>query len=415
MSMNADNKVTHSAIGSWSGYIYQGRCAVYVVLNRILREYESNNNADQISGYLLYLDAYDDFSIHDENNQAISLHQCKLYKQTQRFEEAQKQLLKTKEYWQNQGISTNEIVAYFHSNQQPHLIDGVSSFKDFEGDISFDSDTLDRKIRDVISTIFDTTETERHKDRVYYTLITFIENHVKEIHTKYLNQSKSLWEIAIHRDSAVQFSKIISILFDDDFATYPREEFFKLIQVKIRDKIKTEIETSYKDDEDWDGGNPEFAYAIIDYIRDIPACKFEPIIQRLIPLENISQSEETIENICNKYIATELINVVSKSAFKLSTHLDWHKRNKYLSPIVIGDICLKKTCKQLYKNRANLDCLREYDILVTKEGNEFIPDIRDKVSIIGSTDTTYDDDKNIFKEKRVGLLSLSKFNTEYYE
>ena len=87
MRMNDESrKLTHSAIGSWSGYIYQGMCAVYVVLNAILKEYQSNKNVDQIKGYLLYLDAYDDFSIHNENNRAISLHQCKLHKQTQGFE-----------------------------------------------------------------------------------------------------------------------------------------------------------------------------------------------------------------------------------------------------------------------------------------------------------------------------------------
>ena len=69
----------------------------------------------------------------------------------------------------------------------------------------------------------------------------------------------------------------------------------------------------------------------------------------------------------------------------------------------------------MYKNRVNLDCLREYDILVTKEGNEFIPNIRDKALIIGSTDTTNDDGKNISKEKKVGLLSVSEFNAGDYE
>ena len=62
-----------------------------------------------------------------------------------------------------------------------------------------------------------------------------------------------------------------------------------------------------------------------------------------------------------------------------------------------------------------MDCLREYDILVTKEEYEFIPNIRDKALIIASTDTTNDDDKNIFKEKKVGLLSVSKFNARDYE
>lgn len=95
--------------------------------------------------------------------------------------------------------------------------------------------------------------------------------------------------------------------------------------------------------------------------------------------------------------------------------MDWNEKCKRQTPIAVKHLNLSQTCKQLYKNRANLDCLREYDILVTKEGNEFIPNIRDKALIIGSTDTTNDDDKNIFKEKKVGLLSVSKFNTEDYE
>lgn len=174
--MNAElNKFTHSAIGSWSGYIYQGMCAVYVVLDRMLREYESDNNAEQISGYLLYLDAYDDFSIHDENNQAISLHQCKLYKQTKRFEEAQKQLIETKRYWVQQKVCTENTVVYFHSNQSPNLIDGISSFKDFEGDASFDADTLCQKIRRLIAKIFEAQNVERSQERVYNALFSWID------------------------------------------------------------------------------------------------------------------------------------------------------------------------------------------------------------------------------------------------
>ena len=95
--------------------------------------------------------------------------------------------------------------------------------------------------------------------------------------------------------------------------------------------------------------------------------------------------------------------------------MDWNEQSKRQTPIAVKHFDLSKTCKKLYKNRANLDCLREYDILITKEGNEFIPNIRDTASIISSTYTTNDDDKNIFKEKKVGLLSVSKFNAGDYE
>ena len=43
---------TNSAIGSWSGYIYQGLCGVLVAL-RMLKE-----NKEAYKGYSLQLDAY---------------------------------------------------------------------------------------------------------------------------------------------------------------------------------------------------------------------------------------------------------------------------------------------------------------------------------------------------------------------
>ena len=414
--MNAElNKFTHSAIGSWSGYIYQGMCAVYVVLDRMLREYESDNNADQISGYLLYLDAYDDFSIHDENNQAISLHQCKLYKQTKRFEEAQNQLIETKRYWMQQKVCTENTVVYFHSNQSPNLIDGISSFKDFEGDVSFDADMLCQKIRRLIAKIFEAKNVERSQERVYNALFSWIDTQVITIHGRYLDQKMGLREIAVDKDSAIPFNKIITILFEDDLAEYPPHDFYKLLKYEFLHSIKEEIEENYETEDDWDGGSPEFVQDFVDCIGKTPIANFEHIVQRFLPVEDIRPSEKSERNVCNSSIAQEFIQLVAKCSFKLSVELDWNEQSKRQTPIAVKHLNLSQTCKQLYKNRANLDCLREYDILVTKEGNEFIPNIRDKAPIFGSTNTTNDDDINIFKEKKVGLLSVSKFNAGDYE
>lgn len=413
--MNNISKFTYSAIGSWSGYIYQGMCAVYVVLNAILKEYDANGNLTKIRDYLLYLDAYDDFSIHNENNQAISLHQCKLYKKAQGFEEAQQQLLETKRYWMEQNVCDEDTVVYFHSNQSPNLIDGLSSFQDFEGNASFDADTLHQKIRSLIAKIFKAQGVERSQNRVYNALISWVDTQVIKIHRRSLEQRKTLQEIAIDKDSAIPFNKIISILFEDDLANYPPQDFYKLLKYEFLHSIKEEIEENYETEDDWDGGNPEFVQDFVDCIGKTPIANFEHIVQRLLPIEDIQPSERSERNVCNSSIAQEFIQLLAKCSFRLRAELDWNEKCKRQTPIAVKHLNLSQTCKQLYKNRANLDCLREYDILVTKEGNEFIPNIRDKALIIGSTDTTNDDNKNIFKEKKVGLLSVSKFNTEDYE
>ncbi len=415
MNAKLDNRVTHSAIGSWSGYIYQGMCAVYIVLHSILKEHESNGNVDQIRDYLLYLDAYDDFSIHSNNNQAISLHQCKLYKKAQGFEDAQGQLLETKRYWVQQNVCIEDTVVYFHSNQSPNLIDGISSFEDFEGNVSFDADTLRQKIRRLIAKIFEAQGVERAQNRVYNALISWIDTQVITIHGRYLDQKMGLREIAVDKDSAIPFNKIITILFEDDLAEYPPQDFYKLLKYEFLHSIKEEIEENYETEDDWDGGNPEFVQDFVDCIGKTPIANFEHIVQRLLPVEDIHPSEKSERNVCNSSIAQEFIQLVAKCSFRLRVELDWSEQSKRQTPIAVKHLNLSQTCKQLYKNRANLDCLREYDILVTKEGNEFIPNIRDKAPIIGSTDTTNDDDKNIFKEKIVGLLSVSKFNAGDYE
>lgn len=409
----SNDKFTHSAIGSWSGYIYQGMCAVYVALHRILEEYRLNKNGDTIRSYLLYLDAYDDFSIHNEKDQAISLHQCKLYQKTQRFEGAQVQLLETRKYWAQKNVCTEDTVVYFHSNQSPNLIDGISSFVDFEGDVSFDADALRQKIRKLIAEIFEVKGIERPLERVYNALISWIDTQVITIHRRFLNQKMILREIAIDQNSAIPFNKIITILFEDDLTEYPPQDFYKLLKYEFLHSIKEEIEENYETENDWDGGNPEFVQNFVDCIGKTPIANFEHIVQRLLPVEDIHPSEKSERNVCNSSIAQEFIQLVAKCSFRLRVELDWNERSKRQTPIAVKHLNLSQTCNQLYKNRANLDCLREYDILVRKEGNEFIPDI--KASIIGSVDTTNDDDKNIFKEKKVGLLSVSKFNAGDYE
>ena len=410
-------KFTNSAIGSWSGYIYQGMCAVYVVLNHILKEYDSNSNGnlDKIRDYLLYLDAYDDFSIHDENNKAISLHQCKLYKKTQDFKEAQEQLLKTKKYWMEKKVCTQGTVVYFHSNQQPNLIEGILSFVDFEREKLFDADTLSQKLRRLITKIFERQGIERPQERVYNALISWIDTQVITIHKRSLDSDKRLREIAIGKNSAIPFKEIINILFDDDLANYPPLDFYSLLKYEFLHSIKNKIEESYESEYDWEGGNSEFVQDFVDKIGNIPIANFGHIIQRLLPVKGIHPSEESVRNVCNSSVAQEFIQLVALCRFKLEAELHWNEKCKRQTPIAVEQNSLAQACKLLYKNRANLDCLREYDILITKDGNEFIPNIIDKVSIFSSTDKANDDGKNIFKEKRVGLLSVTKFNAKDYE
>lgn len=60
--MAVERKFNNSAIGSWAGYIYQGLCAVYVVLHYFHDVVNNPELRDKYGKYILYLDSYDDFS-----------------------------------------------------------------------------------------------------------------------------------------------------------------------------------------------------------------------------------------------------------------------------------------------------------------------------------------------------------------
>ncbi|NVJ53931.1 MAG: hypothetical protein HWD90_09540 [Campylobacteraceae bacterium] len=64
-------KLLNTAISSWSGFVYQGKVAIY----HVLLELDKSN-------YTLQLDSLDDFAIIDANNHIVSLHQVKAKKDT---------------------------------------------------------------------------------------------------------------------------------------------------------------------------------------------------------------------------------------------------------------------------------------------------------------------------------------------
>lgn len=105
---------TNSAIGSWSGYIYQGLCGVLVVL-RMLKE-----DKEAYKGYSLQLDAFEDFSILDERGQIVSMHQCKSDKNRKNYDDEFKKMKAKVKSLAIQGKlrDPDNPQCYFHCNQE---------------------------------------------------------------------------------------------------------------------------------------------------------------------------------------------------------------------------------------------------------------------------------------------------------
>lgn len=75
MAIFVDPNTIHSAVDTWSGFIYQGKVSLYHVLHLLNNVQNSNNNS-------LQLDSLEDFAVLDNNEDLISLHQVKAVNDT---------------------------------------------------------------------------------------------------------------------------------------------------------------------------------------------------------------------------------------------------------------------------------------------------------------------------------------------
>jgi hypothetical protein len=76
-----DKKDTHSAISTWSGFEYQGRIAIYWVLQMLNQK---NIVSDNIEEYSLEIEHLEDFTIKYRNN-PYTIHQVKAYQNNSSF------------------------------------------------------------------------------------------------------------------------------------------------------------------------------------------------------------------------------------------------------------------------------------------------------------------------------------------
>ncbi|MBU2907483.1 hypothetical protein KO529_21965 [Arenibacter algicola] len=70
MAIFVDPNTIHSAIDTWSGFIYQGKVSLYHVLDLLNKDKNSNT-------HFLQLDSLEDFAVLDGDEDLISLHQVK--------------------------------------------------------------------------------------------------------------------------------------------------------------------------------------------------------------------------------------------------------------------------------------------------------------------------------------------------
>lgn len=385
---------TNSAIGSWSGYIYQGLCGVLVIL-RMLKE-----NKEAYKEYSLQLDAYEDFSILDEQGQIVSMHQCKSDKNRKNYDGEFKKMKAKVESLATQGKlrDPENPQCYFHCNQEVTIGEdyNVSAYQ-FEEKKTFCEPGNIQSLIDV--EVAEMKNAESDTQAVRAALETIVNEDVLGTQQEFFDASKTARLYEISRNRKIPFSRFAEVL-DATLMRFNLGDF--LIQMKQAYILgmETRAEEAENDEEKMQ------VELFTQRLRELNNDEMKEFIQRVNPKDKLEDTYQCWHQITSTERLNYLYNLVTDIPLDINA-LHWKTTNSMQTPSTLGnDIKLTKACKQIYENQANLDFPWIYDWIVGHV-EEHVEDIEEAAHIINKIGTE-SQTNNIFHIKKVGILTKAE-------
>jgi hypothetical protein len=379
----------NSAIGTWSGFIYQGLCGILVALKMI------KDNKEGTRDYKLQLDGYEDFIILDEREKIVSLHQCKSVKGRTDYDEDLKKMKQKRDGFDN---LREDVKSYFHCNESVSIPDDldIDNYLFKEGKTKCEPGEIKGVIKEVIELV---KKPESNSDAVLARLESIVNANVLNTQQKYFGSNKQLNQIA--REEYIPFREIQGIC---------EESIIRLTPIDILTQIKTRYVQQFRLRIENEYAEKDMTHVeqVIRRIVDMDEQEMKDFMQRITPRKKFEYNQETIADFCSDDQINLFFNLIEE--FPVNPQgIDWITRNSKQTPTTLSDTQnIKTTCRQIYENRANLDAMWIYDWLVGKIDGESVLDI----AVVGAPVTTVEredaeEKKNIFKEKKVGIMNLN--------
>ncbi|MDE6408953.1 MAG: hypothetical protein K2K81_01725 [Muribaculaceae bacterium] len=404
-----DRRYYNSAIGSWAGFIYQAWWAIYVVLHHTYKALSKNKEDRSFLKFKVYLDSYEDFSIHDESNKAVSLHQCKIYKSGS-FDEAFKQMVENKKHLEDANLCNKDATMFFHCNKEQDIpeVYGIKSYEDHENKKSRNSKEVLEGIDSLVDSILVLKENKNLPSSAKAAIIQFFEEKVTEIQKKYHNSKKQLREIARGEESAITFEEIWKLLTTDPMEACSKTHLDRLIAYHFLENLAMKVE-EYESENLWEDLLPDMVNVMGANFTSMTKEKISEVLCRIYPDTNIHSGTKRLIEIANRKRIADLIDLIGEANQMTLKGIEWQINKKYVSPAVFEDTKISRRIWALRKNGANLDMLWEYDWLLALNITESVPNIAEHSHYITDIDDT-ESDRSIFSKKRIGLLSIEDFN-----
>ncbi|MDD2384627.1 MAG: hypothetical protein PHN18_10595 [Sulfurospirillaceae bacterium] len=362
----------HTAITSWSGFIYQGKVAIYHALTLL-----------DHSDYVLQLDSLEDFAILDANRDVVSMHQIKALK-SQSFSTYCSEFIKlkskiTSENCQNACFHlakniTNKSIADIENEFSP-----IKIYKYGSNDYC-PVDEIDKKIEEKLIKllhVYHAGDPSKHsmdyacKVRVY--LDQVITEKILAIHGKIHASMAPETEVAYKEIIPLQI--FLDLIQEDLNQRVENDYYFYLL---LGDFRRYFMEFCSENEDDLKESDLKRLYAVVKEINDFDKAQIIRFIKNIMPHRTFKF--ETIADYKDKAIqSTEIkdgfFRILSEIKNIPTYHnlifLQWTSSHKSYAPssINLGHSHSKKICNDIIQNALDndLDVMFEGSHIITTD------------------------------------------------
>ena len=262
----------HTAISTWSGFVYQGKLALYHCLKMMSSDYEANRDLK------LQLESQDDFAIF-RHQQCLSMHQVKAYKDT-RFSAYRDGITTQRDSARERGVQ----LAYFHVARE--VMNVPATFEADYGQVRFYAypippdvegnatqsfcplSEVDRLIRNKLTSLLSNIAVlpawKIHLvANIQNTLEAIVNSKVIMTHSRIHESVRH--QTAIAAGEFIEFSELYGVIEANDYTPFENEAFFL-------SRLQIDIGTYYQEFCDrQDGFSQAACQKLDDYLAAITA------------------------------------------------------------------------------------------------------------------------------------------------
>ncbi|MDY0121473.1 MAG: hypothetical protein RBR54_05975 [Sulfurimonas sp.] len=389
----------HDASPTWSGFAYQGKVGLLVVLNRI-NTCRGNNIADIYKSWKLEFEWLEDFSIID-GNEYISLHQVKAYidRGISKYKTAIDQLVRNSlMYYAPQLEHYLHVTANvnFASNCLYNYQIGGRNQK-YCPLMSID-ELIKSEVRSFLNRYNEEDENDEAIDIHFYKLLSIIDDHVKSRH--HVIQTTTINQRVIE---CIDFVDIINSLttnsmhFSNERMIYEKKEYFISLVNELCQDLSFELQTKVNNfsrdilnlgDEDF----IKFSKSIFPHMKSIYNSTLS-----ILNFQELLHRDHMIDAFFKIIQEIELEGILIQHKFY------YYKENKKYLPTGIQSSNVSRISNEIMENPFAVEDLYEMDIFITERI------IADSIELeANNISEVSDEDLQVPEEKEYKITELKK-------